>query len=84
MGSYGHPRVIRIEGQNDFELAAVSSTRTVTVPVRLPRGRSFIKLSSRPGPEPVPDGRNVTVYMSNWRFLPMRGSRATALEAFPR
>ena len=84
MGSYGHPRVIRIEGQNDFDLAAVSSTRTVTVPVRLPRGRSFIKLSSRPGPEPVPDGRHVTVYMSNWRFLPTRGSRTTALEAFPR
>ena len=84
VGSYGHPRVLRIEGQNDFDLAAVSSTRTVTVPVRLPRGRSFIKLSSRPGPEPVPDGRNVTVYMSNWRFLPTRGSRTTALEAFPR
>jgi hypothetical protein len=84
LSSYGQPRVIRVGGQNDFELAAVFSPRTVTVPVRLPRGRSFMKLSSRPGPQPVPDGRSVTVYVSNWRFLPMRGSRTTALEAFSR
>lgn len=82
VASYGRPRIVRLAGANTFELIQVNATRTVTIPVRLPKGRSMIRLSARPGPEPVPDGREVTVYVSNWRFLPPDGASGEPLAAF--
>ena len=82
VASYGHSRIVRVVGRNTFELFAVFGPRTVTFPVRLPPGRSEIRLGARPGPEPVPDGRRVTVYMSNWSFGPRRG-KGEPLQAFP-
>jgi hypothetical protein len=65
--SYAQPRRIRIEGRG--------ASRTVRVPPRfarfslsllLPRGRSSLVLTSDPGVQPLPDGRQATIYMSNW------------------
>lgn len=84
VASYGHPRVVRVAGRNRFDVFGVFGPRTVTFQVSLPEGRSEIRLGARPGPEPVPDGRRVTVYMSNWSFGPPGGrGNEDPLEAFP-
>ena len=84
ISSYGRPRIVRISGRNDFRLLAVSAPRTVSVPLRLPRGRGRLVLDVRPGPEPIPDGRRVAVYVSDWQFLPRRSGRGgTPLEPLP-
>jgi hypothetical protein len=81
--SYARPRLIRVAGSNTSRMFTVLNPQTLTVPVRVPSGRSFLRLSSRPGPERVPDGRDVTVYVSNWEFVRGRGN-GRPLQAFPR
>jgi hypothetical protein len=84
IASYGHPRVVRVLGGKQSARAfVVSGPRFVTFPVRLPRGLSKIELAVRPGPEQVPDGRRVTVYVSNWRFSPAKATGGRAIEAIP-
>ena len=63
-------------------MLAVSGPRTVKVPVTLPKGRSRLDFFTRPGPQLTPDGRRVTVYISNWRFTPLEGAGA-AVKAIP-
>jgi hypothetical protein len=74
--SYGRPRQLRIDGRGD--------SRRLRVPPRfadfalslfLPRGRSSLVLTSNPEAEALPDGRQATMYMSNWtlkRVAPTR------------
>jgi hypothetical protein len=72
LASYGRPRTVRIEGDGPTRAFGVAGTRQVSVTLRLPRGRSQIRLRAQPGPQKVPDGRLVTVYVSNLRFLPQK------------
>jgi hypothetical protein len=84
IASYGRPRVVGVAGQGESSrVFGVLAPRVVTFPVTLPRGRSRIELSARPGPEPVPDGRRVTVYVSNWQFLPFKPGGGPAIGAIP-
>jgi hypothetical protein len=82
IASYGKPRLVRISGQGGARVLAVSGPRTVSIPVTLPKGRSRLDLFARPGPQLVPDGRRVTVYISNWRFKPIKRAEA-AVKAIP-
>jgi hypothetical protein len=82
IASYGKPRFLRISGQEGARVLAVSGPRTVSIPVTLPKGRSKLDLFVRPGPQVVPDGRRVSVYMSNWRFIPIKDG-APAIKAIP-
>ncbi|MBA2567924.1 MAG: hypothetical protein H0V11_01110 [Actinobacteria bacterium] len=82
LSSYGRARVVRVRGRNSSELFGVGAPRRVKVRVRLPRGHSILRLSARPGPERVPDGRSVTVYVSNWRFVPASRRGPGVLEPF--
>ena len=69
--SYGRPRAVRVVGRNGSHVVFASAGGgVVTVPLRLERGLSSIILTTRPGPEPIPDGRSVSVYVSNWAFVP--------------
>jgi hypothetical protein len=80
--SYARPRLVRVSGSNGTRLvSAPPGSRMVTVPLKVRRGFSSVTLDTRPGPEPIPDGRRVSVYVSNWSFSPARG-RNDALEPF--
>jgi hypothetical protein len=83
--SYGRPRVVRIEGQGRGRLfVARPDGADITLLLRLPAGRSTLTVETRPGPEPIPDGRSVSVYMSNWQFArarPAGSPRAVVAEA---
>jgi hypothetical protein len=83
IGSYGVPRVVRFSGLGPGRATGVLATKTVTLPVRLPRGRSRIDVAVRPGPQLVPDGRRVPVYISNWRFAPATGRAVAPVRAIP-
>jgi hypothetical protein len=83
INSYARPRLVRIRGRRGFQLFSVSGVRTVEVPLRLRRGRSHLTLETRPGTELIPDGRQVSVYVSNWRFVTPRGRKGgVPLEPF--
>lgn len=83
LSSYGRPRIVQVSGRNSSEFFGVSAPKLVKVRVQLPRGHSTLRLSARPGPERVPDGRSVTVYVSNWRFSPTSRRGPSVLQAFP-
>jgi hypothetical protein len=83
VASYGVPRVVRFTGDRSSKGVVVSGPRRVTLPVTLPRGHSRIELSTDPGPQPVPDGREVSVYLSNWRFAPSNGEGGRPVRAIP-
>jgi hypothetical protein len=83
VSSYGRPRTLRVIGRNERRAFGVLAPRLVTVTVRLPAGRSSIRLSATPAPEVVPDGRSVSIYMTNWQFLPAGGASEKPLEALP-
>jgi hypothetical protein len=78
LGSYDKPRVVRVFGRGEnVDVLAVAGQREVTVPVKVPRGHSTVTIATRPGPEQTPDGRFVTLYVSNWQFLPIGGKRVS-------
>jgi hypothetical protein len=83
IASYGRARLVQIGGGGSSRAFVVLAPRYVSIPVRLPRGHSSIALSARPGPEQVPDGRRVTVYVSNWQFLPLNRRAGAPIEAVP-
>jgi hypothetical protein len=83
VSSYGHPRLLRVQGRRSARLFGVFTPRTISVPVQLPQGRSSFRLTARPKPELVPDGRTVSVYVSNWRFAPKRKRPGVPLAAIP-
>jgi hypothetical protein len=38
--------------------------------LRVPAGHSTLTVETTPGPQPIPDGRNVSVYLSNcWSLV---------------
>jgi hypothetical protein len=78
LASYDKPRVVRIFGRGEnVDVLAVAGQRDVTVPVQVPRGHSSVTIATRPGPEQTPDGRFVTLYVSNWQFLPLGRRRVS-------
>ncbi len=83
IGSYGVPRVVRFSGEGQTRAVGVSATRAVTLPVSLPSGHSRIDVTANPGPQVAPDGRLVTVYISNWRFTQAEGTTGEVLRAIP-
>jgi hypothetical protein len=67
--SYGRPRRVRIEGQGRARVIDVpTGPANFSISLVLPRGRSSLALTTDPGAEGLPDGRQATVYMSNWRL----------------
>jgi hypothetical protein len=75
--SYGRPRLVGIEGHGRARLlVAPADGADLTLLVRVPAGRSTLTVETRPGPEPSPDGRNVSVYMSNWQLARAQAARA--------
>ena len=75
--SYGRPRMVRIEGEGrGRRFVARPDSADFTLMVRVPAGRSTLTVETRPGPEPIPDGRRVSVYMSNWQFARAQPARA--------
>ena len=72
--SYAQPRRVRVEGRTGTRvLAAPLRQAPASVLLSLPRGRSSVRLTAEPGAQPLPDGRQASVYLSNWRL-----SRANA------
>jgi uncharacterized protein (TIGR03382 family) len=81
--SYARPRLLRVQGRNRSRFFGVpGSTRAVDLVLRLRPGRSFVTLSARPGPQLVPDGRTVSVYVSNWQFERETRRGAEAVEPY--
>jgi hypothetical protein len=75
--SYGRPRIVTIKSDGRSRRFVTSPAGTdVALLLRVPAGRSTLTVETTPGPEPIPDGRNVSVYMSNWRFDRARPARA--------
>ena len=71
--SYGRSRRIRIEGKSGSRVVDVpTKSATVSVSLSLPRGLSSLALTADPEAEALPDGRQVSVYMSNWSFERVR------------
>jgi hypothetical protein len=67
--SYGRPRRVRIEGQGGSRVIEVPTGQAnFSLSLALPRGRSSLFLRADRGAEGLPDGRQATVYMSNWRL----------------
>ena len=87
MVSYGRPRTVWIEGgRGSRRFVAPPGGADFSLLLHVPAGQSTLTVKTRPGPERIPDGRSVSVYMSNWRFARARpagaGSpRAVAAEA---
>jgi hypothetical protein len=81
--SYSRPRLLRVQGRNRSRFFGVpAGARAVDVVLRLSAGRSFVTLSARPGPERAPDGRMVSVYVSNWQFERQRRKGPEAVEPY--
>jgi len=81
--SYARPRLLRVGGRNRARFLGVPGrTRAFELVLRLQPGRSFLTLSTRPGPELGPDGRKLSVYVSNWDFVGRGPTGAEALEPY--
>jgi hypothetical protein len=75
--SYGQPRTVWIGGNGrSRRFVAPPGGGEFSLLLRVPAGQSILKVETRPGPEPIPDGRSVSVYMSNWQFAPAPPARA--------
>jgi hypothetical protein len=75
--SYGRPRTVLIEGAGrPRRFVAPPGGADVSLLLRVPAGQSTLTVETRPGPERIPDGRSVSVYMSNWQFAPAPPARA--------
>jgi hypothetical protein len=69
VASYARPRRLLIRGANGARsVAAPTEFARASIPIVVPRGRSTLTITADPGPESLPDGRSVSVYMSNWRL----------------
>jgi len=67
--SYARPRTVVIEGVGrPRRFVAPPGGADVSLLLRVPAGHSTLTVETSPGPEPIPDGRSVSVYMSNWHF----------------
>jgi hypothetical protein len=81
--SYGRPRLVAVKGRNRSRFFGVpAGARAVQFALRMRAGRSFVTLSTRPGPQPAPDGRLVSVYVSNWDFDRQSRRDAEAVEPY--
>lgn len=69
-GSYGAPRTLTLTGPGFRRTFRVGPTARFAFTARLPAGLSRVALTVRPGPQPIPDGRMVAVYMSDWTVTP--------------
>jgi hypothetical protein len=75
--SYGRPRTVWIEGEGRSRRFVVPpSGADFSLLLRVPAGQSTLTVETSPGPEPIPDGRSVSVYMSNWQVARARPARA--------
>lgn len=82
--SYGGLRSIRLNGRNGLTLGrADGGVRRFTVAVRLPKGLSEVRLSASPGPQLLPDGRSVSVYVSDWTFEAKPDTVRRVVDAVP-
>jgi hypothetical protein len=87
--SYQVPRRLVIHGVDSswaLEVENTTDAEDFFIPVEVPKGRSTFELTSEPGPTQAapPDGRLVSVYVSNWLFEPMSGPLANAEPLKPR
>jgi hypothetical protein len=77
--SYARPRRLQLNGPGGSRSFVVpTGGRTVSFRLRLPRGRSRIRVATSPGPELIPDGRMVTLYVKNWQFRLQAARNASA------
>jgi hypothetical protein len=77
MVSYARPRVVRIEGGRGSRLlVAPPAGADFSLVLQVPAGKSTLTVTASPGPELIPDGRSVSVYMSNWQLARARPARA--------
>lgn len=75
LASYAQPRRVRIEGRRGARvLKAPTRTLPASVLLSLPRGRSLVRLTAVPGAQALPDGRQASVYVSNWRLSGASGA----------
>ena len=75
--SYSRPRTVWIEGEGRSRRFVASPSRAdFSLLLRVPAGQSTLTLKTSPGVEPTPDGRSVSVYMSNWHLARARPPRA--------
>jgi hypothetical protein len=83
--SYGEPRAVVLRGATGSRrLEASPLPAQIPLLLRLPAGYSTLTVETRPGPKPIPDGRSVSVYWSNWQLTPAKGSPgSTVLESRP-
>ena len=83
--SYAQPRRLRVDGRRGTRvLAAPLRQASASVLLSLPRGRSSVRLTAEPGAQPLPDGRQASVYLSNWRLSSAAGaSEHRAVVALP-
>lgn len=73
LASYARLRRVGVEGKRSARVLRVPPRYVAaSVQLSLPRGRSSVELTAEPGAEGLPDGRQASVYVSNWRL-----SRAT-------
>ena len=86
-GTYGRPRVVRIKGRDRSEFVFLTPTqRARSLVLDLPAGRSSVEITARPAAEALPDGRQASAYVSNWRLTPVpppRGQEPLASSPFP-
>jgi hypothetical protein len=74
--SYGRPRLMWIEGSGrPHRFIARPLSSHFSLLLRVPAGHSALTVETRPGPEPLPDGRSASVYMSNWQVARARPTR---------
>jgi hypothetical protein len=77
MVSYGQPRTVWIEGgRGSRRFVAPPGGADFSLLLHVPAGQSTLTVKTRPGPERIPDGRSVSIYMSNWQFARARPARA--------
>jgi hypothetical protein len=77
MVSYGRPRTVWIVGgRGSRRFVAPPGGADFSVLLHVPAGQSTLTVKTRPGPERIPDGRSVSVYMSNWQFARARPAGA--------
>jgi hypothetical protein len=75
--SYGRPRTVWIRGNGRSRRFLVPpSGGEFSLLLRVPAGQSTLTVDTRPGLEAIPDGRSVSVYMSNWQLARARPARA--------
>ena len=76
VNSFGHTRLLRVAGRNGKRGWIVpTGIKSVSLRFKLPAGWSSFRVETTPGPEPLPDGRTASVYMTNWQMTQARAGR---------